>query len=252
MTKLTHVYIQARIGSKRLPKKILKKICGKSILSLIHDRLTNIKDVNKIHLVTGDLINNSELIEEARRLKIEYFSGNEENILDRFNSAANKFSSDIIIRVNGDCPLIDFNVIEKGLEIFNKNNYDILSITRKRTYPHGFDFEIFSKSALTRSWKINLANFTNEEEFKKSPINPTKYMLENDQDFSNYDLINHVNLSHIRLTLDYDEDFELIQKIYEHLYSQNNKFSLPEIMDYLNNNPSLLEINKKHAIYSNI
>jgi len=240
-----YIFLQARINSTRLPHKILKQICGKTILELLVERLYNINDITKILLVTGSQEKNIELINKAKKLKLDFFCGNENNILDRFHSATQKFKLDNIIRVTGDCPLIDFNVINNGLEIFKQNNYDILSIDRVRTFPHGFDFEIFTKEALIRSWNNVLQKFNNKKDFDNTFISPAENMLFSNE-FKNYDLINEIDFSYMRLTLDYAEDFELIKQIYESLYYNNNKFALKEITQLINEKPELLEINRKY------
>ncbi len=241
-----NIFIQARMGSSRLPGKVLKKICNKTILELIYERLKNISPVEKIILITGPPELNKPLIEEAAKLNLDYFCGSEENILDRFYKASEKFPSDNIIRVLADCPLVDFKIINEALKIFD-NNYDILSIARKRTFPHGLDFEIFKKSALRTLWKDKFNEIGNLEIFSKTFINLIQ-MLE-DKKFKNYDLTSEKNLSHIRLTVDFPEDFELVSRIYENLYEKNNKFTLKEILELLKQKPELLEINKKHVIY---
>lgn len=242
---MNHIFIQARMDSKRLPGKVLKKICGKSIIELIVERLRKVQDIDSIILVTGPKEKNESLIDEIERLSISYFCGSEENVLDRFYKASIEFKSNNIIRVTADCPLIDFNVINKGLSVFNKNDCDILSVNRKRTYPHGLDFEIFRSNALRKAWIDNFNAYKNYEEFYGVFIPPTKYMLEKKK-FRNFDLINNTNLSHIRLTLDYPEDLELITKIYETLYNNQRYFGLDEIILLLQDKPSLLKINQKY------
>ena len=138
MNQKTIIFLQARMGSTRLPGKVLQKIVNKPILELIHERLSNISNVEKIILVTSENENNRQLVDFAKKINLESFQGNEENLLDRFFSASKKFPCDNIIRVNSDCPLIDFNLINKGLQQFLENDYDILSTDRIRTFPHGF------------------------------------------------------------------------------------------------------------------
>lgn len=236
------------MGSSRLPGKAIKKISNKTIIELIFERLKNISNIDKIILVTGSIEQNKPLIDEAQKINLDYFCGNEENILDRFYNASKKFPSDNIIRVLADCPLIDFELIDSSLKIFQKNNFDMLSIARKRTFPHGLDFEIFKKNALEISWKDKLNEIGNIDKFLTTFINPVKHLLE-DKKFINYDLINNENLSNIRLTVDFPEDFELVSKIYEELYHKNSKFTLKDILELLKQRPELLEINKKHVIY---
>jgi len=240
-----HFYIQARLCSQRLPGKVLKKMQDKTILEIILERLLFIKNKNEIFILTGDDDKNKEIIEEAKRLGVEYFSGSENNVLDRFVQASNKFESEIITRITADCPLIDFNIIEKGLKIFDSKKMDILSNNKIKTYPHGFDFEIFKKSALDESWKDNFKRFSSKRIFLDTFIPPTKYMLEESK-FVNHILKNDLDLSHIRITLDYEEDFRVIKNIFDNLYPKNHKFALKEILEYLKKNPKIVEINKKY------
>ncbi|MFH1841393.1 MAG: glycosyltransferase family protein [Candidatus Nealsonbacteria bacterium] len=229
------IFIQARMGSIRLPGKVLMKICGKTVIELIVERLQKVKDIDRIVLVTSNKKQDEPLVKESKKLKIDYFKGSEENVLDRFYQASLKFKPDNIIRVTGDCPLIDFNLINKGLKIFKKGNYDVLSNTRVRTFPDGFDFEIFKSGVLKTSWQ--------ENKFKEKFINPVKYLLEKKK-FKNKDLINNKNLSNIRLILDYKEDFELIKKIYESF--KNKYFTQKNILNILKKKPYLLNLNKKY------
>jgi len=219
--------------SKRLPNKALLKILGKSIIELMCERLRRIKNLDEIVLVTGPLKKNEELVEEAKKIGIPYFCQSEENVLERFYEASKKFKPNIIIRVTADCPLIDPDLIAKGLRVFLKGGYDIVGNTRVRTYPDGMDFEVFSSKALDIARR------------ETTSVHPTKYMLEGPK-FKVKDIVLSPNLSHIRLTLDYKEDFTVIKTIYEHLYPKNPAFSLKDILDFLVANPNLLKINKKH------
>lgn len=241
-----HLYIQARLCSERLPGKILKKICKKTLIEIIFERSKRIRGIDKIIVVTGPKEKNFQLINELKRLNIEYFCGNEENILDRFYNASLHFQSDIIVRITGDNPLIDSDTISKGLEIFEKNNYDILSVNRIPSFPHGMNFEIFRRNALFKSWKENLKQFNSKEDFYTTFINPVKHMLEK-KEFLNYDMMNTEKLDNFRLTVDYKEDFLLVEKIFEELYKDKRYFGLQNIIKYLRENSSLLNINKKYS-----
>jgi len=241
-----HFYIQARFGSKRLPGKVLKKIQGKTILEIILERLVFVKNKNEIFLLTGEKEENSELIDESKRLGIEYYSGSENNVLDRFYQASNKFQSESITRITADCPLIDFEIIRNGLIIFNIGKWDILSNNKTKTFPHGLDFEVFKKSSLDEVWNDNYVKFSDNQVFLSTFIPPTKYMLE-EKKFIHYDLKNGEDKSHIRITLDYPEDFLVIKSIFDELYPQNHRFILKDIIEYINKNPKILEINKKYS-----
>ena len=243
-----HVYIQAREGSSRFPKKILKKIDGKTILELIVERAQKIEKATQVIIVTGNAEKNQTIINLAKKMKIPYWYGSEENILDRFYHASKKFGSDIIIRITGDCPIIDFEIIDNGLCIYDEKKVDGLTNTKKRTFPHGLDFEIFSKSSLEKIWKQNKQKFSNEEEFLNTFMNPVKDIF-GDKQFKIYNLENELDLSHIRLTVDYPEDFLVIEKIYEKIYPKKKNFTIKDVLEFLNQNKEILELNKNRSMY---
>ena len=228
---LTHIFLQARFNSQRLPGKILKKICGKTILELILERVQKVKLVDKIVLVTGDVKKNKLLIEEAKRLNIEIFVGSEENILDRLYEASEKFNSEYIIRITGDNPLIDYALINLGMDYFLKNNYDLL-IMDKKTFPLGLNFEIIKKSVLDANWKEQYNSFLDKIKFNDCFI-PLNYNTDVNKKFKKYNFSYSKDLSNTRLTLDYEEDFLFISKIFNTLYSMNPLFNLNDILDFL-------------------
>ncbi|MBI1984658.1 MAG: glycosyltransferase family protein [Candidatus Wildermuthbacteria bacterium] len=226
--------MQAREGSARLPQKVLLKILGKSVTELAVERLRRVQDIDNIILVTGEKEKNEKLVQEAERIGIPYFCGSEDNVLDRFYQAAKVFQPQAIIRVTGDCPLIDATILNEGLTVFKEGNYDIVGNTRVRTYPDGMDFEVFSSAALATAWQKDL-----------SRLHPTQYMWR-EKEFRIRDITRTPNLSHMRLTLDYAEDFTLIKAVYEHLYPQKQDFSMEDILRFLEVNPQLLEGNRKY------
>ena len=237
------IFIQARMDSSRFPGKILKKIHDKSILELIVERCKNIENMNKIILVTGQFDKNKQLITESEKLKIEHFCGSEQNILDRMYEASLVFKPDNIIHLTGDNPLIDFNLINKGMKIFLKGNYDVLSINRYQTYPKGLNFAIFSNKVLTKEWKNNLNNYTTKKDFKNTFLSVGRLLAENTS-YHHYDLKHDGDLSNLRFTLDYPEDYEFITKIYDYLDDLKNNFGLEDILELLSNKPDLINIKK--------
>ena len=112
------------------------------------------------------------------------------------------------------------------------------------TFPYGLNFEIFTKEALKTSWNENLQKYENEEKFYDATIPPTIYML-NEKKFKNFDFTHEEDLSQIRLSVDYTEDFELIEKIFDCLYVKNQYFTMTEVLKLLEQNPGLIKINQK-------
>ncbi len=239
------IIIQARMRSTRLPGKVMKKILGKSIIKLIVERLRRVKYADKIILATSTNAENNILEEEANKLKIGLFRGSEENVLDRFYQTGKKFKLDVAVRITGDCPLIDPKIIEKGIKIFKKNKVDIASNIQKRTFPHGLDFEIFSMDSLKKAWLDEKDRL--RDDFLSNFVNPTAYIKKSGK-FKHLNILNKKDLSNIRITLDYPEDFALVGKIYEKLYPKNPNFGLMEIETLFKKNPQLFEINNRYNL----
>ena len=245
-----HIFLQARQNSTRFPNKILKKISDKTIFELIIERLQKIND-SKIFLITGPKEKNSELIKKSIDCNIEYFSGNENNVLDRFYNAIKKFNSKKIIRITGDCPLIDNKLINLTQTIFNKNNYDLINNYSPRTFPHGYDFEIFNSDIVKITWKKIMNTFSDKILFESSVIPPMKFILDSSF-FSIHNISNVQNLSFLRLTLDYYEDFQLISKIFDKLYLKNPNFSSNDVVSLLKSESDLLKINQKFVKFNTL
>ena len=232
--------VQARVGSTRLPGKILKEICGKTILHHEIDRLKKCKEIDEIVIATTDKEDDDKIVNEAKKLSVKYFRGSENDVLSRFYYAAKENNADIIVRVTSDCPCIDFEILDKML-IYFKDKYkekqiDYLSNTINRTYPRGYDIEIFTFSALEKSY-INA-----EKEYEREHVTP--YIYDKTNNFLKLSFENKDDYSEYRVTLDTIEDFIVIKNIFENLYYKNPYFKLNDVVQYLNNNLHIVDINK--------
>lgn len=229
--------VQARMGSTRLPGKVLIDINGKSVLNHVIDRLRQSKYINNIIIATTDLSKDDLIEEESKKINCKCYRGSEENVLSRYYEVATLYNGDIIIRITSDCPLIDPKVIDEMIEFYMSNNYEIISNSpyeiEKRTYPRGLDVEIFSYKLLKYSKEHAIKNYELEH--------VTPYMYENSLNKYYYSCQN--NYSKYRLTLDTKEDLQLIREIYDRLYILNNNFYLEEIINLIEKNPHLLLIN---------
>ena len=232
--------VQARVGSTRLPGKILKEICGKTILHHEIDRLKKCKEIDEIVIATTDKEDDDKIVNEAKKLSVKYFRGSENDVLSRFYYAAKENNADIIVRVTSDCPCIDFEILDKMLiyfkEKYKEKQVDYLSNTIKRTYPRGYDIEIFTFSALEKSY-INA-----EKEYEREHVTP--YIYDKTNNFLKLSFENKEDYSEYRVTLDTIEDFIVIKNIFENLYYKNPYFKLNDVVQYLNNNLHIVDINK--------
>ena len=232
--------VQARVGSTRLPGKILKEICGKTILHHEIDRLKKCKEIDEIVIATTDKEDDDKIVNEAKKLSVKYFRGSENDVLSRFYYAAKENSADIVVRVTSDCPCIDFEILDKMLiyfkEKYKEKQVDYLSNTIKRTYPRGYDIEIFTFSALEKSY-INA-----KKEYEREHVTP--YIYDKTNNFLKLPFENKDDYSEYRVTLDTIEDFIVIKNIFENLYYKNPYFKLNDVVQYLNNNLHIVDINK--------
>ena len=174
-------------------------------------------------------------------LDAKYFRGSEENVLNRYYNAAKKFDIDPIVRITSDCPLIDPFVIDEIINFYEKNQYKMVTnagpYEEKRTFPRGFDVEVFSFSLLEQAYE------NAEENYQKEHVTP--YIYENHDDKIHFYQNEKGDYSNLRLTVDTPEDFKLIKKIYDNLYEGKHNFYSEEIIEFLNKNPELININKK-------
>ena len=204
----TVLITQARLGSTRLPGKILKKINDESLLEIHLKRLNECNNVSKIIVATTDKPEDKVIYDYAIDLGFNSFRGSERDVLDRFYQAVRNEKPDWIVRVTSDCPLIDPFLVDKLIKFAHNNNRDYCSNTLIENYPDGQDIEVFKFSALESAWKN--ANLPSERE------HVTPY-IRNNSDFNGRSLFSAINFdcpndySMIRMTVDESRDFDLIK-----------------------------------------
>lgn len=238
MEKNIGIIIQARINSTRLPKKVIKKIEGKTVLEHVISRLKMVKKNSLIILATTDKKEDDILERIAKTQKIAVYRGSELDVLDRFYRAAKLLNIGHIVRITADCPLIDPEIVEKTIDFYQKGKYDYVSNSHPPTFPDGMDVEVFSFRALKKCWE--------EAKLPEEREHVTFYISKNLDIFKtgNYSAKNK-DLRDWRLTIDQEEDMVLIKKIYKELYKKNKIFSLREITSLLKKHPDFLRINSK-------
>ncbi|RDY23314.1 acylneuraminate cytidylyltransferase [Romboutsia maritimum] len=230
--------IQARVGSTRLPRKVLKNIKGKTILAHVVERVKQSKYIDEIVIATSDLDKDDDIVKEVNKIGVLYFRGNELDVLSRYYGAAKSRRADVIVRITSDCPLIDPNIIDNLVKYYLENSYDIVTNAvadlSKRTYPRGLDTEVFSFKML------RLANENANKTYQREHVTP--YIYEHAENIYYY--LNKFDYSKYRWTVDTKEDYILIKKIYEHFYKGKHDFYLDEVVKFMEKNPKLYYINK--------
>lgn len=230
-------FIQARMGSTRLPGKVLKKILGKPLLEFLVERLLDSHEIDDIVVLTSCKTEDDFIVAFCQEKNIHYFRGSEEDVLDRYYQAALQRKVDGIVRITADCPLIDPEVIDQLIHAF-RNEYpqvDYLSNTLERTFPRGLDAEVFSVKALEYAFKH--ARYSEERE------HVTLYLYRHPELFHLKNIAHIPSLGEYRWTVDTLEDFALVRLILEELYPIQPKFRLKDVLSLLSKYPEWNKLN---------
>lgn len=223
------------MGSKRLPNKVLLKIQNKPILSLIVDSLKHSKLIDQIIIATTKLSKDDKIVEFAENNKIDYFRGDEKNVLNRYFQCAKKFNATLIVRITGDNPLIDPNLIDETIQKLLKTKSDYCSNFEKPGYPIGFSFcEVITYDALKKLENEVRNPFEREHVTLNIRRNPNHFKI------SNVEPVDFQNRSEWRLTIDHKEDFELIEKILSSVKWENG-IKYKNLISFLDKNKDLLK-----------
>jgi len=233
--------IQARNKSTRLPGKIFKDIEGKPLLQRVIERVKRAKRINQVIIATTRSYEDESIVEFAKKNGLKCVRGSEEDVLSRFILARDATNTDIIVRITADCPLIAPEIIDKAIEQFFKDKLDFISNGAKRSFPRGLDVEVFSKQVLKKTNQLGKE--------KRHREHVALFIYENPQMFKIGHLIAEGILKRpdIRLCVDTEEDIVLIRKIYKR-FSQDNTVDITKVIEFLNNNPEFIEINRKSEL----
>ena len=216
-----HIIIQARISSVRLAGKVLYEIKGKKLLEYIFNRLSFITD-SKIIVATSNTLDDDAIENICNENNVECYRGSLPNVSDRFLKAAKYFNADCFVRINGDSPLIDYNIINKAIDIFKENNYDLVTNTCPRSFPIGQSVEVVKTTTLKKIYK----KMSTPDHFE----HVTKYFYENLSDFKIKNFINNRDLSNYRLVVDTRHDFDRMKKIIYNMDKQHTEYRMDDLI----------------------
>ncbi len=230
-------YVQARMGSTRLPGKVLKKVLGKPLLHFLVERLSASKEIDDIVILTSNLAADDAIVTFCQEKKISFFRGSEEDVLDRYYQAALERRPEGIVRITSDCPLIDPDVVDQVVKTFREGlpKIDYVSNSLERTFPRGLDVEVFSFNALQQAFKHAIRPEEREHVTVYLYRHPERFQLKN---------VAHLpSLAHYRWTVDTPEDFALIRLILENLYPSHPQFRLKDVLHLLVQHPTWSQLN---------
>ena len=240
----TVVVVQARMGSSRLPGKVLRSLGGRPVLERMLERLAHAKA--PFHTVVATTVDRGDdaIVDLCRALGVDHFRGSRDDLLDRHYRAALERGAEVVVKIPSDCPLIDPAVVDNVLCRFSADpfSFDYVSNLHPATYPDGNDVEVMSITALATAWLHARRPLEREH--------TTPYLWERPEDFRlanvAWETGKDLSMTH-RVTLDYEEDLALIERVFTLLSGHHRVFSVEEVAMLLDERPDVRAINARYA-----
>lgn len=226
--------VQARMGSTRFPNKVMQPILGTPMIELLLSRLSRAQRIDQIILATSEDPRNQPMVDHVRELGYAVYQGSEQDVLDRYYQAARLAKADVVVRITGDCPLIDPAVVDSVIAAFAAGGVDYACNTSPPTYPDGLDTEVFSFAALETAWRDA------KQPYEREHVTP--YLRESGR----FRILNQPYMkdhSGPRWTVDEPEDFQVIRAVFEHFHPVIH-FSWLEVLELQRAKPELFEANR--------
>ena len=229
--------VQARMGSTRLPGKVMMPIHGEPMIGLLLARLSRSQEIDRIIVATSIDERNKTLADHVSRLGYSCEQGSEHDVLDRYFQAARKHGADVVVRITGDCPLVDPALVDEVIRGFKRAKVDYFSNVDPPTYPDGLDIEVFTFAALEKA--ASQAKSPHERE------HVTPYLRENPI-LRRTSLRNEQDLSDLRWTVDEPADLDVVAGIFGH-FSPDIHFSWQSVLALQRTHPDIFQANRKIA-----
>lgn len=226
--------VQARMGSTRLPNKVMKPILGTPMIELLLLRLSRASEIDQIVVASSDDPRNLPLVKHVQNLGYACEQGSENDVLDRYVQAARKHHADVVVRITGDCPLVAPELVDEVVKKFRQSNVDYFSNIDPPTYPDGLDIEVFSLQAL------ELANQESKVPFDHEHVTP--YLRQSGK-FKKASIQNDRDLSGLRWTVDEQADFTVVERVFQ-VFQPRTDFSWKEVLALQEQRPEIFNINQ--------
>ena len=227
--------IQARMGSTRLENKVMKPINNRPMIELLLKRLSKSKLIDQIIVATSKDKKNTSLIDHVEKIGFACEQGSEKDVLERYLQVAENNLADVIVRITGDCPLVDPVIVDECIKKFIKSDVDYCSNVNPPTFPDGLDVEVIKFSAL------KIASKKSKTKFEREHVTP---FIISSEKFSKTNFKNDQDLSNLRWTVDDPEDFEVIKNVFEY-FNPDINFDWKQVLQLKEKHPNLFEANSK-------
>ncbi len=226
--------IQARMSSTRLPGKVMKTVSGRPIIGYMFERLSHSKMIDKIILATSVNPAEDELCDYIESEGFDVFRGSEDDVLERFYLAAQKYNADHVVRATGDCPCIDPVVCDRLFRTFFNGKADYAELSPD--FAEGADCEVFTFKALEQAY--------NNTTLKSEREHVTLYINKHPELFKKFLLPNQTDDSKYRFTIDEERDFIVVKAIFEALYKDKSSlFSIDDVKAFLDTHKEIYQLN---------
>lgn len=227
--------LQARISSTRLPGKVLLPLIGEPMLTRQIQRIRRAQKIDRLVVATSEGKEDNPVEELCYGVGVDCYRGSLADVLDRYYRAAALYMPRHVVRLTGDCPLTDWHLIDRTIELAVDGRYDYASNTLNPTWPDGLDVEVATFEALETAWCEAVSPLEREH--------VTPFITRHPDRFSLGSLENHTDLSAMRWTVDEPRDYELVSRIYDALYPESPAFTTADILRLMSRQPELLELN---------
>ena len=227
--------VQSRMGSTRLPNKVMNEINGMPMIELLLARLSQSKELDQIVVATSIDVKNIPLVEHVRALGYACEQGSENDVLERYVNAARAHHADAVVRITGDCPLVDPQLVDECIQLFRTENVDYFSNVSKPSYPDGLDIEVVTLAALER------AMLESDKPFDHEHVTP--YVREA-SGFNTSGIQNDEDLSALRWTVDEPVDLEVITNVFKY-FTPDIYFTWQQVLELQRNQPNLFAANQQ-------
>ena len=234
MTMKTVAIVQARMGSTRFPNKVMRPICDVPMIGLLLERLSQARCIDQIVLATSVDPRNEPLTKYVQSQGFDVYQGSEDDVLDRYYQAAKTVGADVVVRITGDCPLIDPGLVDAVITLFLEEGVDYASNTMPPTYPDGLDVGVFTFEALENAW------YRATDPHQREHVTP---YIRKAGHFTRVSMTHEEDCSNERWTVDEPEDFVVIRNVFEH-FNPRRDFSWLEVLALQQEQPELFAANR--------
>lgn len=229
----TVAIIQARMGSRRLPGKVVEDLGGRPLLAHVIERARRAKTLDEVVVATVADEHNNDIARVAAACQVVAIRGSEDDVLDRYRQAAKATSADVVVRITADCPLLDPVVVDDIITLFHASQCDYASNVHPPTYPDGVHAEVFSRDTLERAWR--------EAKLRSEREHVTPYIVRHPEIFHQVNLTNTMDLSSLRWVVDEPRDLAFVRAVEAALGPGH--YGLHEVLSLLAERPEIAALN---------